>query len=161
MGAMIEKVGFFNTELRTAEDLDLWWRIAYRWPRIGYVSRALVVYHLNVSGSLTQEPRPLSVFGDLVARHIDLAKEQGRLKEFEPFAAGQLRKWMRGALFDKRGVTVRATLKRFSAMQPFGYKVVMYILTIRPELTRGVCRMLSRVVRFLRLRRGAVRAPRK
>lgn len=57
--AIIE-AGLFDVALRTAEDLDLWWRIADRAASIGYVNRVIAVYDRRTETSLTRSPGSFS-----------------------------------------------------------------------------------------------------
>ncbi|MHC4551242.1 MAG: glycosyltransferase family 2 protein, partial [Planctomycetota bacterium] len=40
-------VGAFEPGMKRAQDTDLWFRIAYQFPQIGYVSEPLAIYHLD------------------------------------------------------------------------------------------------------------------
>ena len=66
----LEEAGCFTPGGQNLEDIDLWWRIAYRWPQIGYVSRPLAVYHLEVPDSLIQTANDRGVFGRTIERHL-------------------------------------------------------------------------------------------
>jgi len=44
---IIIEAGMFPKGQALGEDLDLWWRIAYHYPKIGYVSEPIAVYHLR------------------------------------------------------------------------------------------------------------------
>lgn len=55
--SVFNEVGLFNEFLTTGEDLEMWWRIASRFPAIGYSSRPLVKYYVDVAGSMTNSRR--------------------------------------------------------------------------------------------------------
>ena len=52
--SVLAEVGPFDTSLRVAEDRDLWWRIAMRYPRLGYCPRVCYRVHEETPGSLTK-----------------------------------------------------------------------------------------------------------
>jgi len=51
---VFEEVGFFDSSLRTAEDLDLWLRIGIRYPSMGYNVDATADYYIDTDASLTK-----------------------------------------------------------------------------------------------------------
>jgi hypothetical protein len=56
-------------------------------------------------------------------------------------------------LFDARGPEIRLMLTRFAPLLPPAYKLWMRLLTCRPRLTRATCRLISKIVQTLHLRR--------
>ena len=50
---ILEDIGAFDESLRSSEDLDLWVRIAQRWPILAYVADPVFHYHVRRGGSLT------------------------------------------------------------------------------------------------------------
>ena len=58
-GVMIKKnvlfeVGGFDESLKYGEDIDLWFRIALKYPQIGYTEKSSFIYDRNNSNSLTK-----------------------------------------------------------------------------------------------------------
>ena len=51
---VFNEIGLMNTELKTAEDLDMWVRIALKYPRIAYCSKAIAEYYMETPDSLTE-----------------------------------------------------------------------------------------------------------
>ncbi len=81
--------GLFDTGLPVAEDLDLWFKIAYRYPRFGFCWPATTVYNGSRADSLTHS------FGNtpalllaVLSRHRELSRKLGPAAEsrFRPVA---------------------------------------------------------------------------
>ncbi|MFC1782233.1 glycosyltransferase family 2 protein [Planctomycetota bacterium] len=159
--SVLHEAGLFRESLNSGEDLDMWWRIAYRWPQIGYVTEPVAIYHLGTPESLSQSYFDLELYQNLIKRHLELSAQQNRREDFEQCAAFTIRRWIRGMLFYKRGDDIRRLMEQFDQLLPEGYKKTMRILTMFPGATAGVCRAISRVVRLFNLRRGVFRPPKK
>lgn len=154
------EAGLFRRGQLRGNDYDMWWRIAYRHPRIGYVAAPLAVYHLDVEGSIIRKHGAAAITCELIERHLALAKEAGRLDAFGPCAAFLLRRWMRGMLFESRGKEVRGMLRQFGGLLPGWYRTFMGVLAAFPRTTAAGCRGISRLVRTLGLRKRPVRSRR-
>ncbi|MBN2511882.1 MAG: glycosyltransferase [Sedimentisphaerales bacterium] len=157
---VLEQVGCFDETLVCAEDIDLWWKIAYLYPRCGYLAEPLAIYHLSTVDSLTKKEYPADFYIRFISRHWVLSKQNNRQEAFMPAASKMLRLWIRGMLFDVRGGDIRRLISEFPAFYSFGYRVCFYLLTLFPGLTAGGCRLISKVVRTLHLRRRLVAPPR-
>lgn len=153
----LQEAGMFLGDLQRAEDMDLWLRIAFRHPKVGYISRPTAVYHLGMAGSLSRQFTPASSYTNLIERLLKNAAELGRTDKFKPCAVYLLRRWMRSMLFDARAKDIRDMLEEFNELFGAGYKVSMRMLTVFPQATKAGCFMISRIVRFLRLRKKLVR----
>lgn len=153
------EAGLFDLTLPIAEDIDLWLRIAYRYPRVGFSAEPLAVYHLGIAQSTIQRYRRSVQYTDFIARHMDLAQRHGKLEEFRPCAAVMMRRWIRALLFERRDEEIRAMLDRFGDLLPTGYRRTVRILLISPRLTAFACHGASRLVRGLGLRRRLTRRP--
>ncbi|HOQ05714.1 MAG TPA: glycosyltransferase family A protein [Anaerohalosphaeraceae bacterium] len=155
---LLEAGGF--SDLRRFEDLDLWLRIAYRHPQIGYSARPLAIHHLQ-AGRHTSVIYPAAQAARLlIEQHLETAALMNRLDAFRPLAVFLLRRWMRALLFDpSQAREIRRLLNDFAALLPGRVRLQYTLLTAFPFLTAVGCRGLSFVVRTLGLRRRAVRKP--
>jgi len=153
------EVGYFDEKQEFAEDLDMWWRITYRWPQIGYVTEPLAIYHMVRPGTLTDNYKhsQMVVLCDLLERHLKLAAQNNQSAEFDLTAGQMVRSWMRYLIFVNRPGQIRQMLKRFDRILPAGFKLLMRVLTTFPNVTSTCCGMISRVVRYFNLRRHIVR----
>lgn len=158
---IFEQMGLFATELLRFEDLDLWFRIAYQNPQIGYLPQPLAIHHMDIKHSITQKEAPYDLYCPLIRKHLKLAAQYDRLEAFELCAVFLIRQWTRSMLFDAKGQDIRQIMKQFSDLLPISYRMSMHILTVCPKLTATCCRIISKVVRSLNLRKGIFRKPPK
>ncbi len=152
------EAGLFRPGQLRGNDYDMWWRIAYRYPKIGYLAEPLAVYHLDVEGSIIRKYKDGDISRDLIQRHLELAQQHGRADDFRPCAIYLLRRWMRSMLFEARGREVRAMIRQFDELLPGWYKAFMRLFAAFPRTTAAGCCMISRIVRLLGLRKRLVRS---
>ena len=156
---VFDEVGTFNTELVIAEDLDMWLRIAYRYPKVGFSPQPLAIYHLAVSNSLMRTKCPKSLYAAFIGRHLQIAETERTQQQFLPAAGAIMRRWIRSMLFEGRKAEIRELLHRFPQAFSFFYRMTIYSLTIFPKLTVKMCHGLSCFIRLIGVRRKAVRKP--
>jgi glycosyltransferase involved in cell wall biosynthesis len=154
------EAGLFPVNLRVAEDIDLWWRIAYRYPQVGFVPQPLAKYHVGIPQSGVKQFTDVSGFCNFIRCHLDLSEHFHRKQAMEPAAKKMLRLWIRGMLFDARGRDIRRLLQEFSVLYPVWYRIWMTLLTAFPRMTASICRGISSVIRTFHLRRRVVAPPR-
>jgi glycosyltransferase involved in cell wall biosynthesis len=155
---VFEQTGLFYEGLDMGEDLDMWWRIAYRWPQIGYISEPVAVYHLGVPASLMRRHRQDSeAICRLIEKHLKLAAEQNQLEQFKPAAVHMLKWWMRNSLFDKRVYDLAEMVRRFDELLPGRFRMVLRIVSAFPRTTMFCCRTISRMIAFFNLRPHIIR----
>lgn len=159
--SVLEQAGLFREGQWRANDLDMWWRIAHRWPRIGYVPEPLAIYHMGTAVSISQGRFDVDLHCELIERHLKFAKEAGSLLAFKPYAVWSIRRWIRAMLFYQAKDDIRRMMNQFDELLPGGYKLWMRFLTAYPSLTGGVCHIISRVIRTFNLRRRVARRPKK
>jgi glycosyltransferase involved in cell wall biosynthesis len=152
--------GLFRTGQLRGNDFDMWWRVAYRRPKIGFVPQPLAIYHLDVQGSIIRKHTDAQILSDLIDRHLKLSADHDKLDDFRPCAVLLLRRWMRGMLFEARPGDVREMISRFDELLGGGYKTFMRLLTTFPRTTATACGMISRILKLLRLRRPLARSRR-
>jgi glycosyltransferase involved in cell wall biosynthesis len=157
----IIQAGFFRPGQLMANDLDMWFRIAYRWPRFGYISKPLAIYHLNIPKSISQKYDRLEILIELYKRHLELAAEYDHSESFKPCVRHMVSSWVRGMLFENRPEEIRKLLKEFGYLLSFQFRAVVGLLIIFPKVTAGVCHTISKIVRALNLRKAIVRRPRR
>lgn len=157
---VLEEAGCFRPEQKRFNDLDLWLRIAYRRPQIGYLAQPLAIHHLEAGEHISVRFHTPQVCRELIERHLQLAAEQQRLDAFRPLAVFLLRRWMRGMLFHPADLSqIRPLLRAFSDLLPSRVRLLYSLLTIFPYGTALGCRSISFLVRRLGLRKRAVRKP--
>lgn len=148
---VFEICGRFKQGMQFAEDSDMWFRIAYHWPRIGYVSKPLAIYHYGTPTSLSQQTRGLPDIAELLERHLTLSRKAGRYDEFLPCAVHQLRFWIHSSLFDERIYHIRPVVKQFSNILPCSYVLALKILTLWPGMTLKLRPLFRIINKFLKV----------
>ena len=158
---VFEEIGLFNTHQVFAEDLDMWWRIAYRYPRIGYVVKPVAVYHMTRPDAMTQtfKTDKMRVLADLLERHLTLAEQNNRLQEFRALASQLVHDWLRSILFCNCPEEINGLLTRFGSLLSLRFRWSVRFLMLAPRATAKMCHCISRIVRLFRLRRKIVRRP--
>jgi glycosyltransferase involved in cell wall biosynthesis len=152
------EAGLFRRGQLRANDYDTWFRIAYLYPKIGYLVEPTAVYHLDVEGSIIRKYGDSAISCELIGRHLKLSEEFGKADEFRPCAVHLLRRWMRGMLFEARGGEVRRMTDQFAHLLPGWYAMSMRLFAAFPKSTALGCRTISWVARTLGLRKRIVRS---
>jgi len=150
---LIEAGGFQTGLYHGQEDIDLWWRIAYRYPRFGYDPQPLATYHLNIPGSLSEKRIPPDIYIQLIERHLQLSRQADRYQDFQPVARYLVSRWVRGAVFDNDLEDARRMLTHFDRLLGAVFKTAMWTLTSSPTMSRVFCWALSALNRKFHLRR--------
>jgi glycosyltransferase involved in cell wall biosynthesis len=158
--SVLIEAGFFREQLNKAEDLDLWWRIAIRQPKIGYITQPIACYYMNLS-NISRREYSADLCIDIIRHNLELAKQYNRTQAFNPCATILLKQWLRSMLFYAKGRDIRQIINEFTEILPAGYKIFMHILTIFPKLTAIGCRLISKITRVFKLRKGVFRKPPK
>jgi len=141
------EVGLFEPGKQRLEDLDVWWKIGYRYPKIGYVAEPLAVMHLEEHDpSLVkfrlQEKRGVEM-RQLVAKHLPIAKEFGVDEVFRRFAGKQLKQRLKTMLFNGFGDDAKETLRDFGELFSWYVRWGGYVLALFPKTTSGGMRSIS------------------
>ena len=146
---ILQKAGLFRVGQRLAQDIDMWWRIGYQWPGIGYIVEPLAAYHVDTPESSTKRHRDPNHLTELLTRHLQLASDHGKLDMFLPCAQYTLRYYIHRYLLDDRIAAIRGIIVKFDKLLPSRYKSALRLLTICPRATR-VClpalRLINKVV---------------
>jgi glycosyltransferase involved in cell wall biosynthesis len=109
------KVGVFEVGMKRAQDNDLWFRIAYSFPRVGYIGQPLAIYHRDTPGSSTKVNVQYEFMIQLVERHLALSAQYGRRDAFLLCAARMLEVWIRDLIRDGHGREARDLMARFES----------------------------------------------
>lgn len=158
---VFEEVGLFEPGKQRLEDLDVWWKIGYRYPKIGYIAEPLAMMHLEEHDpSLVkfrlQEKRGVEI-RQLIARHLPIAKEFGVDEVFRRFAGKQLKRRLQTMLFNGFGADARETLREFRQLFPWYICWGGYVLALFPKATSEGMRAISWVKHTAGLNRQVTR----
>ncbi len=155
----IEEAGMFLPGLLLAQDLDLWYRIAYRWPEIGYIGEPLAIYHMDIPGSNTRRYPSVERTCALVRRHLELSAKSGCLQDYKPCAIAMIRAWIRGSLFNEHIYEIPKIVNLFKNMLSPEYRFVIRGFTLFPKVTLTILQSISWCSRKLKIRNKIIRKP--
>lgn len=151
--AVFETVGRFEPGMKRAQDNDLWFRIAYRFPQVGYVPQSLAVYHLDTPGSSTKINDSVDFMIGLIERHRALSQQCGRTDAFRPCAAMMLQVWIRQLAGQHRTGDARLLLDRFRDILTPRFCREIELRLRMPRLVQNAMDMYLAVKRKMRGRR--------
>lgn len=158
---VFEQVGVFGSCWALCADFDMWWRITYRFPKIGYLPQPLGIMHLDALGVAAARYHLAGKSGDdarrLVEKHLKLAEANGMLVEFTPLAKKVLRKSLATNVFHGLKADARKTTRQFPTLLPWHLRAAAYLLTVFPKPTSAAMRTLVRLAYRLSLKRDASR----
>ena len=146
---IFDRVGLYQEGIPYAEDIDMYWRIAYRWPQIGYVRQPLAIYHVARPGSLTNathERNILNAICDIFQHHLTLAAHSGHQRQITPFIAQKLRKWIYIAYRRGQFDSAEKSIKQFRHLLPACYRWVYALCLVLP---RPSIRINKRILKWL------------
>ncbi len=143
--------GLFRPGQLRMNDEDMWFRIAYRHPKVGYMRRPLAVYHRGVLNSIVKKHTMPELVIDFIHRHLKLAQEHGCSDTFRPVARAITKMWIHRSWEDERAYKIRLILRELGFLLPTGYKMAVYLLTVFPGLTLRCMPMLRKLNKWLKL----------
>ncbi len=155
------EAGLFRPGQLRGNDIDLWYRIAYRRYPIGFISQPLATYHMNIANSITQVQKKIDLLIELAQRHLKLSEAFDRRKDYEKVLQRQAKRWTRSLLFDNDPQEIRKIFKNFGYLLPSHFVLFIRLLIIFPKATANTCHMISRFVRYFNLRKKIIRRPSK
>jgi hypothetical protein len=142
---VLETVGMFEPGMKRAQDNDLWFRIAYQYPQVGYLPEPLAIYHLDTVGSSTKINDEVDFMMQLVNRHLDLSKIHNRARAFGPCVSHMLQVWIRQCVCSKRYSDVKILVGRFGDYLPRRFKREMRFRLTCPPLTMCIAEAILRI----------------
>jgi glycosyltransferase involved in cell wall biosynthesis len=158
---VFEQVGNFDPFWIRCADLDMWWRIAYKFPRIGYIAEPLVLIHLDVENVVSTRTRLEGKRGlqsrKLIAKHLELAKQNNCLRTFEPYARKILIDKIFTMLYHGFKQDARDTVEQFSAIVPSYCQLAVYLLSTFPKATSAAAKSAAYLAYKLGLERQVSR----
>jgi len=139
---VFDQVGLFDSCWLRAADIDMWWRIAYSFPKFGYVPEPLAIVHLDADVPASRRYRSQTKRGadarKLIAKHEELARSRGMLAHFAPLARKSLQRSLLTTLYHGYKDDARAIVKQFSRYFPWYWRAATYVLTICPKVSSTI-----------------------
>jgi glycosyltransferase involved in cell wall biosynthesis len=151
--SVFDAVGGFEPGMKRAQDNDLWFRIAYRFPQVGYVPRSLAVYHLDTPDSSTKINDQVEYMIDLIERHRAVARAHHRSEAFARCAVHMLQIWIRELIRQNRTDEARVLLQRYRRQLPerFCREAVLRLHT--PRVVRAMMDLYQKTKNAVRGKR--------
>ena len=145
--------GLFAENMPRAQDTDLWFRMAYYSPRIGYLTEPLAVYYLSTPASITKVlgQRDAEVLSDLINRHLALSNKHGFGGQFRECASWMLLVLMGQLARKGRRGEIGRLLDMFGTLLPWRFRTEMYL---RVHWPRTASVLLPMIASVKKLRRG-------
>ena len=110
------KAGLFRVGQPEALDTDIWFRIAYKWPTIGFISQPLAIHHLISPKGVTSKFPNTQIAGDLLEHLVKLAAKFEKQEAFLPCGIMILKDMMAQLLQENRGEEVLELSDRFEEL---------------------------------------------
>lgn len=159
--SVFEKSGLYESGWQRCADMDLWWRIAYLNPYIGYITEPLSILHLDLQSGLNLELSLKSASGKdarrLIMKHLELARKAEAENLFQPLAKSVVKNILRTTLFNGLKYDARETMRLFPEMFSWYENIGAYVLTIAPSITSYAMRTFSNICYFLHLNKKLTR----
>lgn len=144
--AVLEEAGLFRPGVLWADDLDMWFRVAFRHPQVGYVSEPIARHYLD-TGNIARRRKRVEDLCEVIQHNMDLAGTYDQSEAFEPCARLMVRRLIRSMFFEEnRKRDIRYMLEEFGTMVSRRYWAWIYALTLFPEATRRVCLLISKLL---------------
>jgi len=142
---VFKKTGMFEPGMKRAQDNDLWYRIAYQYPMVGYLAQPLAVYHMDTPDSSTKINDEADFMTGLIDRHLELSAEYGRKEAFEPCVTHMLGVWVRQLFEEKRFGDVKLLLDRFGKFLSERFKREIRFRLMCPAVTNRIADIVIRL----------------
>ena len=126
--------GLFTVGQLRINDMDMWFRIAYRYPQIGYVFKETAIAHRDVPDSITKTYTDSNIIDSFLQRHLMLAAEHNHADDFKPCAEIMLRWWIHWMLKAGHAREVRGFLKKYHLLLGHYFRMTAYIYSLFPKL---------------------------
>lgn len=153
---LLVEAGLFFSGQKRMNDLDLWLRLAYRRPLIGYVFEPLAVYHMGVPGSILKAHRQADHIEQFLQRHFKLAEAAGMSEEFRPFAAQILGWWLGQRMQDGDGRQIRYLLRKYKDLFSRSSRAKRYLLSWCPGLGTFYNRKKAQLKKYIQEKKAGV-----
>jgi glycosyltransferase involved in cell wall biosynthesis len=149
---VLTEAGLFRPGLPMGEDQDMWFRVGFLHPEIGYVSDPQAVYHIQIADSATQKYTSPDFVSDLLSRQLQMARQYNCLERFEPCARQILRFYLGKYLHDDRIRSISVLLKKYGYLLPRKTRFLLRTISLWPQASAFFMPMISRINKHLGLR---------
>lgn len=149
--SVLGEIGNFDPSLAWGQDADICFRIAYKYPKAGYVQECLAVTYFRRPGSITEqhwlEVQPRC---DFLQHHLDLSRRAGRGPLFETCAIALLRRWIRQLFDGAAPEDILRMTRQFRALVPGSLRAEAWLRCRFPRIAPAVLNTYFKVKNQLR-----------
>ena len=131
---VFDKAGMFVVNTSHGEDTDMWFRIAFHWPQIGYITEPLAVYDATVQGSLADADAALAEMQVRIFLLADMAKKHNCYDDVKPCLTQLLQNEISILFQRKRYFEIRTLMLTHSDYLPKRYRTEINLCTMYPSL---------------------------
>ncbi len=110
---LLIEAGGFSPEQKRINDDDMWLRIAYIEPFIGYIATPLAVYYRDIPQSITKKYVDTKYLEMLLDRHIAILRDHKDRGQGSRCVALILKNWCRELLASGRSRAVRRLIRKY------------------------------------------------
>ena len=128
---LLLEAGLFDESLSRSNDIDMWFRISFLEPKLGYVPEPLTVYQTDIS-YITKKILDANVPMRLVGKLEAMADNSGHRDEFKPCAGLILKWWIILLVQSKQGSSVRKLLATHHSLFGKRYIFANYVGSFFP-----------------------------
>jgi glycosyltransferase involved in cell wall biosynthesis len=129
---LLIEAGLFFSGQKRMNDIDMFFRIAFIEPQIGFVFEPLAVYHLGVADSIVKIHTDWCMIEQFLDRHDELACKAGKTETFRPCAAACLSYWMRILMNNGQGGGIRTLIHRYGDLLVPSFRASCYVGSFCP-----------------------------
>ena len=134
---LFDELGGFDSQYVRGQDLDMWWRIAHRYPQIGYTAKPLALRHLEDENPVTKTKRLDAARGGnrrkLISTHMELAKKGENFYDFKRYAKKQLTEGVVRAVYFGHKSEARIMVNEFKDIfKPFMRFILLTAILFAP-----------------------------
>ena len=135
----------FNEEISRSEDIEVWYKLACSYPRIGYIQEQLAIYNVKIDGSLTGTAMDKEDFSTLsLATRLEKelnSIEHNRKEKLEKKIDQLIQGWIIGVWRDKKDFS-----KYNETFLPFIGIKLLNILNVTSFLPVSIKKIILKVI---------------
>jgi glycosyltransferase involved in cell wall biosynthesis len=137
--------GLFDGDLLLAQDIDLWFRLAYRYPKVGYIAEATAIYNFETPESNTKRFKDVTRIFTIIDRHLELSEEYNCRKDFEKCVYPLVHHWMLTLRREERYDEMKSLLNRYFRYLPKFYYAKRIMRAVLPGVTGCYNRLVAKL----------------
>jgi len=153
--------GMFLAGQKVANDQDMWFRVAYKHPQIGFTPEPLAVYHLSVPESITKKYAQIDFLIEFVKKHLELGTKHGYREFMESWAKRLITLRIRSLFFVNEPGKIKQLTDEFGEILDPRFMSLVKVLMISPKITASLCHLISKIIRTFNLRKHITQPPKK